>query len=273
MPAASGRVVAITGAARGIGRATAAELAGRGASVAIGDLRLDDAEEAATAIGAGATGLEVDVADRDSFAGFLDAAEGRLGSVDVLVNNAGIMIVGDLEEAQPGAASKLIDVNVKGVLHGMQLAVPRMRARHRGHVVNVLSASAWIAPPSLATYSASKHAGRGLTDAVRAEVRGAAIEVTGVYPGVVETDLSAGTKPSRGTRMIRPEEVATAIADAVERPRPEVFLPRSLGPILRFYQAGTPRVKALIERALGLDNLYASVDPESRSHYETSLGD
>src|SRR4051812_46819371 len=112
----TGRVVAITGAARGIGRATADELTRRGARVAIGDLRPPDADA-----------FEVDVTDRDSFAAFLDAVEERLGPLDVLVNNAGIMVVGPLADAKPGAASKVIDVNVKGVLFGMQLAIPRLR--------------------------------------------------------------------------------------------------------------------------------------------------
>jgi short-subunit dehydrogenase len=271
MPAAEGLVVAITGAARGIGRATAAALARRGARVGIGDLSSDDADEAAAAVGAEAIGLEVDVADPESFAAFVDAVEERIGSIDVLVNNAGIMIVGALEDAKPGAASKVIDVNVKGVIHGMQLAVTRMRARGRGHVVNVLSASSWIAPPALATYAASKHAGRGLTDAVRGEARSAGVHVTAVYPGVVETDLAAGTKPTRGSRMISPEEVAEAIADAVEKPRPEIFVPRSLGVVLRAYQAAPPRLRRLLERVLKLDEAYGGVDPRSREEYEASI--
>jgi NAD(P)-dependent dehydrogenase (short-subunit alcohol dehydrogenase family) len=272
MAPVSGRVVAITGGARGIGRATAAELARRGARVAIGDLSSDDAQEAAASVRGEAIGLEVDVANSDSFAAFLEAVEERLGSIDVLVNNAGIMIVGELETAKAGAAAKVIDVNVKGVVHGMQLAVTRMRARGRGHVVNVLSAASWVAPPGLATYAASKHAGRGLTDAVRGEVRGAGLHVTAVYPGVVETDLSAGTTPTRGSRMITPEEVAEAITDVVEKPRPEVFVPRSLGVVLRTYQAAPPRLRGLVERVLKLDEAYGGVDPRSREEYEASLG-
>jgi hypothetical protein len=270
MPSVSGRVVAITGAARGIGRATAEELARRGARVAIGDLQAGEAEEAARALGGDAVGLEVDVSDRDSFERFLDAAEQRLGPLDVLVNNAGIMIVGPLAGARPDAASKLIDVNVKGVMYGMQLAVPRLRSG--GHIVNLVSSSAWIAPPALATYSASKHAARGLTDAVRDEVRREGIAVTGVYPGVVDTDLAVGTKAARGSKMISPAEVATAIAGAVEKPRPELFVPRSLGPLLRTYQALPPRGRRLLGRAIGIEDLYGTVDPASREKYEASLG-
>ncbi len=247
-----GKVVAITGGARGIGRATADELERRGATVAIGDLP------------------ELDVTDRDSFERFLDRVVRDHGRLDVLVNNAGIMIVGPLAEARAGAASKVIDVNVKGVMHGMQLASPRLQ--RGGHVVNLISSSAWIAPPALAVYSASKHAARGLTDAMREELRAAGISVTGVYPGVVDTDLAVGTRPARGSKMISPAEVAAAVADAIERPRDELFVPRSLGPLLRTYQALPIRGRRLFGRAIGIDDLYGSVDPASRAAYEQSLG-
>jgi NAD(P)-dependent dehydrogenase (short-subunit alcohol dehydrogenase family) len=254
----NGQVIAITGAARGIGAAIADEAARRGAKVARGDLKPPDG------------GFEVDVTDRDSFERFLDAAGERLGPLDVLVNNAGIMIVGPLADAKPGAAAKVLEVNTTGVLYGMQLAVPRLR--RGGQIVNLISSSAWIAPPALAAYAASKHGTRGLTDALRAELRGLGIAVTGVYPGVVDTDLAVGTRAARGSKMISPAEVATAVADAIERPRDEVFVPRSLGPLLRTYQALPPRARALFSRAIGLDDLYSSVDPASRAAYESRLG-
>ena len=246
------KVVAITGGARGIGRATADELSRRGARVVAGDLP------------------DLDVTDRDSFERFLEDVIREHGRLDVLVNNAGIMIVGPLADARPGAASKVIDVNVKGVMYGMQLAAARLGGR--GHIVNLVSSSAWIAPPALAVYSASKHAARGLTDAARDELRAAGISVTGVYPGVVDTDLAVGTRPARGSKMISPGEVASAVADAIERPRDEVFVPRSLGPLLRTYQALPLRGRRLFGRAIGIDDLYGSVDPASRAAYEQALG-
>src|SRR3954463_3805631 len=175
------KVVAITGGARGIGLATAQALAERGYRVAIGDLDGDEAEAAASALPGTAAGFPLDVTDEDSFARFLDAAAERLGPLDVLVNNAGIMFVGALDGAGYRGASKVLDVNVKGVAIGMHLAIPRLR--QGGHIVNVVSSSAWIAPPALSVYSASKHAARGLTDAVRGELRDAGIHVTAVYPG------------------------------------------------------------------------------------------
>jgi NAD(P)-dependent dehydrogenase (short-subunit alcohol dehydrogenase family) len=265
-----GRVVAITGAARGIGLATARALSERGYRVAIGDLDGAEAEAAAGALPGDASGFALDVTDEDSFTRFLDATEERLGPLDVLVNNAGIMFVGPIDGAGYRGASKVIDVNVKGVITGMHLAVPRLRKG--GHIVNVVSSSAWIAPPAVGVYSASKHAARGLTDAVRAELRPAGIHVTAIYPGVVQTDLAVGTRASRGTKMIEPSDVADAIAGALERPRDEVFVPRSLGPVLRLYQAVPPRARRVFGRAIGLDALYTDVDPESRRAYEDRIG-
>jgi NAD(P)-dependent dehydrogenase (short-subunit alcohol dehydrogenase family) len=259
------RAVAITGAARGIGLATAQALAARGARVVIGDLDGSEAERAAAALPGDASGLGLDVTDEDSFARFLDAA----GRIDVLVNNAGIMFVGPLDGAGYRGASKTIDVNAKGVTIGMHLAAQRLQ--RGGQIVNVVSSAAWIAPPALAVYSASKHATRGLTDAVRAELKPRGIAVTAVYPGLVQTDLAVGTKASRGAKMIAPREVAEAIADAIERPRDEVFVPRSLAPALRLYQALPPRARRLFGKAIGLDDLYTTVDAESRREYEERI--
>jgi NAD(P)-dependent dehydrogenase (short-subunit alcohol dehydrogenase family) len=216
-----------------------------------------------------AAGFALDVTDEDSFGGFLDAAAARLGPLDVLVNNAGIMFVGPLEGAGYRGASKTIDVNVKGVVIGMHLAIPRLR--RGGHIVNVVSSSAWIVPPAVAVYAASKHAARGLSDGVRAELRPHGINVTAVYPGVVQTDLAAGTKASRGSKMIEPKEVAEAIAGVIERPRDELFVPRSLGPVLRLYQALPPRARRALGRLINLDELYSSVDPATRREYEEKV--
>jgi NAD(P)-dependent dehydrogenase (short-subunit alcohol dehydrogenase family) len=181
-----------------------------------------------------------------------------------------VMIVGPLAEQDDAAVGRVIDVNLNGVLTGVRLAIPRLRPG--GQIVNVVSASAYVAPAALSTYAASKHAVHALTQSVRAELRPRGITVTGVYPNVVSTPLAAGTRPARGGKWLEPAEVAAAIADAVEHPRDEVFIPRSLGVALRFQSALPPRAKALVWRLLGLDTLYTTADREARGEYESGVG-
>ncbi|MEA2373892.1 MAG: hypothetical protein QOD53_355, partial [Thermoleophilaceae bacterium] len=119
-----GRVVAITGGARGIGLAIAAAALGRGARVAIGDVDEGAVRKAAEKLGGGTVGLQLDVTDRGSFGGFLDQVERDVGPLDVLVNNAGVMVVGPFAEADEGAATRVMRVNVDGVIFGMRLAIP-----------------------------------------------------------------------------------------------------------------------------------------------------
>ena len=137
--------------------------------------------------------------------------------------------------------------------------------------MNIVSGAAWVAPPALATYAASKHAVKGLSDAVREELRNDGITLTAVYPNIVRTELAAGTKPARGGRWITPDEVGRAVAGAVERPRDEVFVPRWLGGLVRFQSALPPRAKEALARAFGLDKLYTGVDPTTRAEYERRL--
>src|SRR5918998_367007 len=141
------RVVAITGGARGIGRAIATELARAGARVGIGDMDLGAAEEAAAAIPGEVHAFELDVTDRASMDRFVDAVEERLGPLDVMVNNAGILLVGPFLEEDDAATERQFAVNVMGVVHGMRAALPRMRERGRGQLVNIASSASWVAPP------------------------------------------------------------------------------------------------------------------------------
>src|SRR3954454_5821190 len=264
----AGRVVAITGAARGIGRATAAALVREGASVAIGDLDAPLARRTAEEIGPAATAFALDVTDRASFEAFIGGVEAKLGPVDVLVNNAGIMPLGPFVEEDDATARRLVDINVHGVMHGMKVVLPRFVARGAGHLVNIASAAGKGPYPGGATYCGTKHFVVGVSETVRGELRGTGVDVSVVMPVVVDTELAAGVGTARGVPRLAPEEVAAAIAETLRRPRFDVFVPRSLGP-LAVAPRLRPRVdRELVHRALRADRVLADVDAGARRRYE-----
>ena len=174
----NGKVVALTGGARGIGKATATALVRRGCRVAIGDLDLELAEQTAAGLGGGTIALPLDVTDRGSFAGFLAETERQLGPVDVVINNAGIMPVTAIVDESDASIKRQLDINIYGVIVGTQLAIERMRPRGSGHIVNIASQAGKTAIPGIATYSGTKHAVVGLCEAVRASCAAAASKST-----------------------------------------------------------------------------------------------
>ncbi|WP_433918335.1 SDR family oxidoreductase [Streptomyces canus] len=270
-PPLAGRVIAVTGAGRGIGRAVAARLAAAGAAVAIGDLDAELAVETAGAIGAHPggrlLGLSLDVTDTQSFEEFLRTVETRLGPIDVLVSNAGIMWVGPFGEEPEEAALRQFDVNVHGVLRGMKLVIPGMRKRGHGHVVNIASAASKVAPPGEATYAATKHAVHGYSTAVRAELRGTGVHVSLVMPGVVDTELAVGTATGSTPRLTT-DQVADAVLDVVLRPRFEVFVPRQVAALTRLAAVLPGRARDALHHLLVPDQLAALSDRSVRAAYE-----
>jgi NADP-dependent 3-hydroxy acid dehydrogenase YdfG len=264
----AGKVVAITGGARGIGRATAAALARKGAKVAIGDV--DDAlvEQTAAELGGDVVALPLDVTDRASFERFLDDVEARLGPLDVLVNNAGIMPLGRFVDEGDAIARRMVDINLHGVIIGSKLALRRFVPRRTGHLVNVASSVGKVAVPNGATYAATKHAVVGLTEGIRSELRGTGVETSVVMPVAVNTELGSGISPGRGIPVVEPEDVAAAIVEALERPRHDVYVPRSIGVTIRLAGLAPRRVAEAVGRMMGTDRILAGVDREARAAYE-----
>jgi NADP-dependent 3-hydroxy acid dehydrogenase YdfG len=266
----AGSTAAITGAARGIGRATAEALLRQGMRVAIGDLDLQAARRTAEELGASAVALPLDVTDHASFAAFLDGAEEELGPVDVLINNAGIMQVGRFIDEDDLTAQRMVDINLHGVILGMKLALARMIPRQRGHIVNISSQAGKFGSPGGATYSATKHAVVGLTEAVRGELRlmGAQVELSYVMPFVVNTELGSGLGQARGLKNLEPSEVADAIVEALQLGTVEVWVPKSskrtnvLGVIL------PRRLSEGMARALKADRVLTDIDVDTRRGYE-----
>jgi short-subunit dehydrogenase len=266
----AGQTAAITGGARGIGRATAQALLRQGMKIAIGDVDLAAARQTATELGPSVVGLPLDVTDRASFSAFLDSAEEQLGPVDVLVNNAGIMQVGRFVDEDDLTARRQVDINIHGVILGCKLALERMVARDRGHIVNISSQAGKFGAPGGATYSATKHAVVGLSEAVRGELRlmDAHVDVSYVMPFVVDTELGSGLVQARGLKNLQPSEVADAIVEALQTGRVEVWVPRSAK---RTNVLGVLLPRALSEglaRALKADRVLAGADANVRRGYE-----
>jgi NAD(P)-dependent dehydrogenase (short-subunit alcohol dehydrogenase family) len=263
-----GKVVAITGGARGIGKTTATALAREGARVAIGDLDKPLAEQTAAGLGGDAIGLELDVTRRDSFTNFLDQVTERLGPLDVLINNAGIMPIGPFVEEDDATARRMIDINLHGVIYGTKLAIPRMQERGSGHIVNIASQAGKAGLPGGATYCATKHAVVGLSEAVRAEVRDTGIEVSVVMPAVVNTELGSGLQETRGVKKLEPEEVAEAIVKALKFPRFDVWVPASTAVIDKLIHPLPRRAREAVARLIGADKVLAAADHAQRAAYE-----
>jgi NAD(P)-dependent dehydrogenase (short-subunit alcohol dehydrogenase family) len=264
----TGKVVAVTGGGRGIGRAIAQALAREGARVAVGDLDREAAEQTAARLGAGALGVGVDVTDHAGLLAFLDEVEQRLGPLDVLVNNAGIMAVTPLVEESTESIARQLDLNLRAVIHGTQEAMRRMVPRGTGHIVNVSSLAGRGATPSLATYCATKHGVVGLSEAVRLELRGTGVDVSVVMPGHVQTELTAGLIETPAFKSSTPEEVAEAVVHALRFGRFDVFVPRSLGRTVAVFSIFPRRLREAVGRALRADRALLEADRAARAAYE-----
>jgi NAD(P)-dependent dehydrogenase (short-subunit alcohol dehydrogenase family) len=256
----------VTGGARGIGRATAAGLARKRARVAVGDI--DAAAGRAAAEELGASAFQLDVTDRASFEAFLDRVETELGPLDVMINNAGILHLGPFVDEDETSQARQVDINLHGPMTGTKLALKRMLPRGRGHIVNVASSAGKLAPPGIATFAATKHGVVGFTEAVCWEQRDSGIEFSIVMPGVVRTEMIAGYKDVRGVEDVAPEDVGAAIVDALEFPRLEVFVPRSLGGLWKLLVILPRRAREAVLRALKVDQVTWQADRSARSAYE-----
>jgi NADP-dependent 3-hydroxy acid dehydrogenase YdfG len=269
----AGKVVAITGGARGIGRATAEALIAEGAKVAIGDIDGELAGQTAAELGHGTAGYVLDVADTASFAAFLEGTERELGPLDVLINNAGIMPLGDFAEESEATADRMIDINLRGVIIGSKLALARFRARGEGHLVNVASTAGKYGAPGGATYSATKHAVVGLSEAIRQEVIDTDIQVSIVMPLVVNTALGSGLSGHGALKVLEPADVADAIVHALQHNTVDVYVPAWIGYLLRIQYVMPRFVTDRVIKLVGADKVLSERDATVRSAYEASLAE
>lgn len=269
-----GKVVAITGAARGIGLATAKAFLREGARVAISDIDEVALKEAADDLGPDAIGIPADVTDGASLRAFLDQVEADLGPLDVMVNNAGIMPTGPLLDEGDAIARKTLEINVLGVISGTKRALETMVPRGRGVVVTLASMAGETPAPGLATYNASKFGALGFTLATRAEVARHGVDVTAILPAFVNTELTSGTTGIAGIENVEPEDVAEAIVAEVQRSRPraKVYVPRTAGALVTFGVLMPEPVQRLLTKVFKADSVMLEYDHAARAAYHERIG-
>jgi NAD(P)-dependent dehydrogenase (short-subunit alcohol dehydrogenase family) len=266
----TGKRIAITGGARGIGLATARELSSRGAVVVIGDLDEVLAVQAAEQIGGNAVGLGLDVADAASFQRFIDTATADQ-PLDILINNAGIMPIVPFLEQEPEMMQRALEVNVLGCLHGMSSALPAMVERGAGHILNVASTAGKAPVPGGVVYCGSKSAVVAITETARVEYAGTGVHFTCVMPHFTNTELIAGTTATKLMPIVEPPDVAEAIARAIEKPAEDVFIPQRIGPILGANHLLGRRLRDKVNRRLGAYDTFLNFDKSQRSGYDARI--
>lgn len=197
-----GKVVVITGAGSGIGRALALDCAGRGALLAISDVNEDGLAETVDLVkAAGAREVRadrLDVADRAAMASYAAAVADQFGRVNVMINNAGVALAGDFVDLEYDDIDWILGINLTGVLNGTKEFLPHLIASGDGHLVNLSSLFGLVAMPGQSIYNASKYAVRGMTEAIRIEMLAAGhpVGVTAVHPGGIKTAIARSARVS-----------------------------------------------------------------------------
>jgi uncharacterized protein len=247
-----GKNIVVTGASSGIGRATALEMARRGANLVLAARRADRLEEVATRcreLGVRAVTVPTDVTSAADCRRLIDTA----GDVDVLVNNAGFAIFSPVAEANPDEVRAMIETNYLGAFHCTQAVLPRMLARRSGTIVNVSSITGLMGFSRMSAYCASKFALTGFTEALRDEVLGSGVRVALVCPGTTDTEFFVKAErdkmpgASRLMPAVKPERVARAVCDAAEDGRYRRILPALAAIYMRFKEF-SPRLAHVLFR-------------------------
>ncbi|MDT5352733.1 MAG: hypothetical protein QOJ56_1265 [Mycobacterium sp.] len=266
-----GKTIVITGAARGIGYATAKALLARGARVVIGDRDVDVLENAVAGVSSlgSVSGHPLDVTDKESFAAFLDKARADGGGhIDVLINNAGVMPVGPFLEQSAEAIRSSIEVNFYGVLTGCQLVLPEMVKRRSGHIINIASMAGMVAVPGQIVYAGTKFAVVGLSTAMADEFAPHGVKVTVVLPTFTNTELISGTSPSAAQKPVEPAEIAAAIVKVLDKPKTRVSVPgwgRLFAVVATLL---SDRRRRWLNKKMGNDTVFLNLDTTARRTYE-----
>lgn len=267
--ALTGKVVAITGGARGIGFETASQLLAAGARVAIGDIDAEAVGKAAADLGV--EGIDLDVTDAGSFEEFLDRVERRVGPVDVLINNAGIMPVGPFLDYSEALIRRTIGIDLVGVMLGSRAAARRMAGGRGGQIVNIASVAGRLANPGLTVYNGAKAGVIEFSEALDAELAPHGVRVSTVLPTFTETGLVDGLQTNSLVSTVQPEQVAAEVLRVIARPRVRVAAPRSMGWV-GVNTVLPHRLKQRLRRLTKTDTIFLNPDPAARAGYDARIG-
>ncbi len=266
-----GKVVVVTGAARGIGRATAEALLARGARVVIGDRDVAVLEKTVTELNRAGqvSGYPLDVTDPESFADFLDKARADGGGrIDVLINNAGVMPIGPFLDHTDQTVRSAVEVNFYGVLNGCRLVLPEMTERRSGHIVNIASLAGVLAVPGQALYAGTKFAVVGLSTALSDEFAPQGVNVSVVMPTFTDTELVTGTAPTGAQKPVQPRDIAAAVLAVLDKPTTAASVPgygRFLGILTQLLP---PRGRRWLSHKMHNDTVFMNIDHSARAAYE-----
>jgi len=234
-----GGVAIVTGGASGIGHALGSALAARGCKVVLADLDADLAAEAAAGItesGGAATAVELDVTDSGAVQRVFDEVAREHGRLDYVFNNAGIGVGGEVSDQTVERWRRIVEVNLMGVVHGVQAAYPVMLRQGYGHVINTASMAGLLPGPVMASYSMTKHAVVGLSKAMRVEARDRGVRVSALCPGVIRTPILSGGRHGLLLPDIPESRQREVVRNSFERFRPmepSRFAPKVLDQIAR----------------------------------------
>lgn len=225
-----GKVVAVTGASAGIGKAIAIKLAENGVKVVLGARNIAQLQSIVDEIknnNGDAISVKIDVSKKEDLIHFVNAAVEKYGTLDVIINNAGVAQLSRIDELDVDGWEQMIDINIKGVLYGMAAAIPVFKQQQSGHIVNIISTSGIKIVPTQGIYAGTKNAVRTIAEAFRQESDGN-IRITGISPGVVKTDFAKHIKNESMKTIIQqnmehlaisPEAVADAVIYAISQPK------------------------------------------------------
>lgn len=265
MPKPETRTVLITGAASGIGKATALLMASQGWRVAVADIDRAGAASVASECGDASFAAALDIRSEKQWGRVLDQTWKRFGRLDVLINNAAVVHTGYARDIPLALHADTMDTNFIGPLTGMMTALPRFKQQGHGHLVTIASMTAFIPFPGLSTYAAAKHALRAFHLALAFEERKAGLDFTIVYPGATETPMLKKEARDDASKMafagaaVGPEVIAGVIMDAIAKKKMEAYYPPERGKVVRRLGVSVKALGEMVERneVIGAEKLRA----------------